>query len=495
MLTDFGISKLLTELTVGQTLAGFWSGGYASPEQRSGSSVGTASDIYSLGAVFYHLLSGNEPPPEGPTSDMADQLSAHPLAIRNILKRMLAQDPDHRLSRGSELLPALEAVTRQREKLPRHFLILTNTAIRNVLEAGLSFTDDFQSVAELITEDLGGMERSEIQVQRDRRNDNDIILLGDSLRLICTPGEEGDALVVKAIHTPYGPDLEGQKARAMPHRAVWETVNFGYHFQQDSNSSSLAIEELNSLLSRIDTHETVGAVSSERWRSRRDFIERWNIALSRSRSRIEREATSIRYSEVSDEGDHLRFTLAHVPPDDLGWDDDTPLAIREDTGKFTPVGDLIGIRGRMVEVTKQVSPSLRSDKALPKSGLLTTNTIEALSANSRQSRAVRACLQSRKCTIIGLSSGRPIMSHSYPSDITREQFEHIRPICLRRDARPGPAQWTCTMCFALCCTYRGAAASGECCPATFPSGKPATSTTGNGARSPTRSKIPFLSGS
>ena len=30
-LTDFGISKLVTQLTVGETLAGFWSSGYASP--------------------------------------------------------------------------------------------------------------------------------------------------------------------------------------------------------------------------------------------------------------------------------------------------------------------------------------------------------------------------------------------------------------------------------------------------------------------------------
>ena len=33
-LADFGISKLLDQLTVGETLAGYWSGGYASPEQR-----------------------------------------------------------------------------------------------------------------------------------------------------------------------------------------------------------------------------------------------------------------------------------------------------------------------------------------------------------------------------------------------------------------------------------------------------------------------------
>ena len=35
-LADFGVSKLLGHLTVGQTLAPFWSAGFASPEQRAG---------------------------------------------------------------------------------------------------------------------------------------------------------------------------------------------------------------------------------------------------------------------------------------------------------------------------------------------------------------------------------------------------------------------------------------------------------------------------
>ena len=36
LLADFGISKLIDQLTVGETLAGYWSNGYASPEQRMG---------------------------------------------------------------------------------------------------------------------------------------------------------------------------------------------------------------------------------------------------------------------------------------------------------------------------------------------------------------------------------------------------------------------------------------------------------------------------
>ena len=392
MVTDFGISKLLDELTVGETLAGFWSSGYASPEQRQGLPASTESDLYSLGVVFFQMLAGKEPPAEGLTPEMVDQFLGHPVPVRNILKRMLAINPEQRLSRGSELLSALE-VTRRHEKLPRHFLSLTRTATRDVVAAGLSLTDDFQSIADVLIEDMGGMELDEIHIRRDRRDSRDVIILGDSLRLICTLGETGDTLVVKAVQTPYPPMLEGEKGRSMPYRAMWDPVGQSFRADEEASSLSAAADELTALLAQLDTYETVGAVSDEQRRSRRDFIENWNIALSRNRSRIESGATSLSYSDVSEESDHWRFSLVDLPPDNLDWDDDTPLAVRESSrGQRLPIGNLMSIHGRTVEVAKESGRFRRSDAPIPRTGLLTPNLTEALVANRRQSNAVNSFL-------------------------------------------------------------------------------------------------------
>ena len=51
-LSDFGISKLITHLSIGETLASFWSPGYASPEQQKQGVVGDAVRHLFAGGSF-----------------------------------------------------------------------------------------------------------------------------------------------------------------------------------------------------------------------------------------------------------------------------------------------------------------------------------------------------------------------------------------------------------------------------------------------------------
>ncbi len=82
-LLDFGIAKIL-DLTTDQaaTQTRMLTPDYASPEQFAGRAVTTSSDIYSLGAVLYRLLTGKFPHrPEGasmgeqPTADSAHRIT------------------------------------------------------------------------------------------------------------------------------------------------------------------------------------------------------------------------------------------------------------------------------------------------------------------------------------------------------------------------------------------------------------------------------------
>ena len=388
MLTDFGISKLLTHLTVGETLAGFWSGGYASPEQRANKPAAPSSDIYSLGAVFFHLLSGQEPPPEGPTPSMVDEHVNSPIPIKSVLKRMLAANPEERLS-GRDLLSALE-VTRRHETLPTHFLKLTGTALRDIQSTGYSATDDFQSAKDALIDDLGGMELDDIHIRRDQQQPENIIILGDSLRLICAPDREGgDALAVIAVHTPHSSHLDREKERSMPYRAMWEPVEGGFRAGEEGSSLAEAVGDLADLLAKLGTYETKEVVSQEQRRSRREFIERWDRVLNKRRDEI--EGAALEYSDVTEESYYFRFTLCKPPPDDLDWQEDDPLVVSESRQAWgKPIGNLVEIRGRVVEVARQADRSRRDDSPIPRTGLLAINVMEARSAIRRQQYAVRA---------------------------------------------------------------------------------------------------------
>ena len=215
-------------------------------------------------------------------------------------------------------------------------------------------------IADALVQDLGGDDLDEVHIHRDARFQNDLIILGDSLRLICTPNEKRDALIVKAVQTPYIPSLDSERRRSLSCRAMWIAVNSGFRIREDNSSLSRAADELADLLAELDTYESVGAVSQERRGSRREFIEHWNTALKKRRKQFEREGLA--YSRVRQDLDYLWFTLTKPPPDNLDWQDDAPLAAKETReSRSHQIGNLIEIRGRVVQVAK-VSRQIHGDR-------------------------------------------------------------------------------------------------------------------------------------
>jgi serine/threonine-protein kinase PpkA len=111
-IADFGLAKNLawnSQLTqAGQLLA---TPRYMSPEQCLGRSVDERSDLYSLGAVFYEMLTGHK---LYETENVANLVHAHLHApvprlpshlsgYQPVLDRLLAKDPDKRFQSAREL--------------------------------------------------------------------------------------------------------------------------------------------------------------------------------------------------------------------------------------------------------------------------------------------------------------------------------------------------------------------------------------------------------
>ncbi|MBW6457111.1 MAG: serine/threonine protein kinase [Trueperaceae bacterium] len=117
LLTDFGFAKdlALTAITGDQELLG--TPNYMAPEQFQGVRTDHRSDIYGVGAVLYHALTGE--PPYGSqvlrwlVGD--DRVPRAPLpaaaqALAPVVDRALAREPEARYPHADAMLAALRAV-------------------------------------------------------------------------------------------------------------------------------------------------------------------------------------------------------------------------------------------------------------------------------------------------------------------------------------------------------------------------------------------------
>jgi WD40 repeat protein/serine/threonine protein kinase len=133
-LTDFGLAKRLeseTDLTVSGQVLG--SPNYMSPEQAVGKrgTVGKQSDIYSLGAILYHLLTGRAPFQGETLTDVLhqvvndDPISPHlltprvPRDLETICLKCLEKEPSRRYQTAQRLADELSRFLRDEPILAR----------------------------------------------------------------------------------------------------------------------------------------------------------------------------------------------------------------------------------------------------------------------------------------------------------------------------------------------------------------------------------------
>jgi serine/threonine protein kinase len=381
-LTDFGISRLVDQLTVGETLAAYWSGGYASPEQIRSEPASMSSDIFSLGALYFEMLAGSPLPPEGPTAESVDgSINNVHQHVKRVLKKMLDPEPNSRFQTANELLRALEP-TRQVQKLPQYFLQLTHKAQAELDQTGLTLGASFDEKSELLIEDLGGQEADEIHLKREPGSDK-WILIGDTLKLVCVVAETGDHLVVISVINSYLPRLDSDREWSMPHRGLWQPVTGEFRPEERPESLVSAKADLKSLETLLVTFENQDQANVKERQSRRSFVENWETTLKKERARIERSAPLLQYSAVHKNDSILTFDLNDPAPDDLVWGEDAPIAVAtSENGSRFYVGSLIEAAGNQVRVSEPDLAQFRSsDFHLPDNGFVTLEITQASVGN------------------------------------------------------------------------------------------------------------------
>ena len=126
MLSDFGVAKILTteeenqEYSLTATGVGIGTPEYMAPEQGQGHKVDERADIYSLGIVFYELVTGRRPfVADTPLAVLIKQIhdplprpktyiSGLPRKVEEVIFKALAKDPKDRYQRVSDFGLALK---------------------------------------------------------------------------------------------------------------------------------------------------------------------------------------------------------------------------------------------------------------------------------------------------------------------------------------------------------------------------------------------------
>jgi len=157
-LLDFGVARVGdTDGQLARTQAGQMIGTprYMSPEQALGLAVDARSDLFSLGAVLYEMVTGKTAFDATGLATLALQIAQErvtpiersaadcPPGLRQIIEKLLAKKPDQRFADGAQLLQALrreiaalsaeDTVTRRglslRAKLPLALISITLIAL------------------------------------------------------------------------------------------------------------------------------------------------------------------------------------------------------------------------------------------------------------------------------------------------------------------------------------------------------------------------------
>ena len=149
-IADFGLAKpLADDAQITQDGAMVGSPLYMSPEQARNEELDARSDMYSLGASFFQLLTGR-PPFRGSTAlaVVAQHLQDKPPKVRElrpevpealarVIDRLLAKSPKDRFADYDELVAALERAAPQRSAYAGFWTRAAATTLDTVLAGGL----------------------------------------------------------------------------------------------------------------------------------------------------------------------------------------------------------------------------------------------------------------------------------------------------------------------------------------------------------------------
>jgi serine/threonine protein kinase len=277
---DFGVSKILSTIHSNETVGDFFTRAYASPEQIAYKEISYSTDLYSLAAVAFYMLTKTDPNNSIQLTDQINGISKITPEIKAVLVRMADEDPLKRYETSSQALSALRGAKAQNEvQSQKIFVQLSQRAIKNLYDQTIIKSQAPEEAKAIIK---AGLDADEVFVSKVVENKYETYkIIGDGIWLECSLVDSSDgepfSFIVRSVQTHISPhQLEKARQDGYPIHANWKVG-----LTQDPIPSNVCC--LSYLVDQIDNFVHTKLIEKRVQERRADLVEGWRNILDLDR--------------------------------------------------------------------------------------------------------------------------------------------------------------------------------------------------------------------
>ncbi len=381
---DFGVSKILGTLRSGHTVGDLFTRPYASPEQVDQQLVSPASDIYSLAAVFYFMLTRNDPASSLGLSDQFKTLTEIPVGILRIAQRMAAIKPSDRYDTAHQIILDLQLAQRQlQSRNQKFYLQLSRSAIQDLYDQ-LPMPQEASEARKIVQ---GALDIETVYIAEPYNTQNGYYdLIGDSISLRCAAVGRTHfvAVSVKARMQPH--TLERMCQDGFPIYAQWRV---GVERELPPSDAT----PLN-FLDEIDEFFRRKKIKQEKRERRISLIDTWRNILHLDFKLKEDTLSRLKYNSWSPTQNNsvIKVQLANEVNLDEILASDQPLEMTSTQGGLLAVGNYLRQEENFVLISKR--PGINLNR-ISRAGEISVLKREWAAVWKRQHRALNTVVDER----------------------------------------------------------------------------------------------------
>ncbi|WP_409342324.1 AAA domain-containing protein [Paenibacillus sp. MBLB4367] len=374
---DFGISKILGRAyDHNETLKDYMTTSYASPEQLLRSDVRVESDIFSLGAVLYYLITNKDPVPNKELFHSQVQQMNCEEVIKSLIIEMTRSDYTKRPVSVHTVIRQAKTLYIQLVSQKRNYYIkMPNYATRQLYELGIIDYSGLDHALRFISNDLSS---SSIYLHK-----NNYYLIGKTGRVKyqCKISQDKYHLVLnKVVFLDDYIEFEKEYNRGIELESHWTVVK--------ENQQIPMSDELQELLESVNEEEKKRQVRMNREENENKLLSRWNSYLEEEFLMIQKKKRVCIYESF--EVNISDYTLeAIVENHDYIFEKNDLIQMSSKNNEKITVGTLEGIENNKIIIN--IGLNIMDDlESIAPRGVLGIDVVQAETSLRRLRRAARA---------------------------------------------------------------------------------------------------------